>query len=137
MAVLNTGVKLIQLEDETGYAFAQIRLNPTDANMISRYEEVVDFFNNFQELLPEDSEPTKEETIKLNELIADKIDYLVGYGAGREIFSYCGALTVTGDGEVFFMNVLDFIAKEIEEATNNRMKKVNSAMKKYTDKYKK
>lgn len=136
--VINTkiddGILTFTFTNNQDEIFASFRLNPTDVNVAARAEEVSEFFENLEDSV-KDVKSTKE-AAKLNELIQDKINYLLGYGASKDLFKEpITATTVFGNGQMFANIVLDKVADAIAPEIEKRRKKMQAAVDKYTEKY--
>ena len=130
-----TGVRIYPIKNELGEVISNIHFNPTDSNLMHRFNEVDKYLKKLSESLPEDGSPTMEEEIALNKEIAEKFNYLTGHGAGNELFSYCGALTITSNGSIYCMNVLNLIKELIDEGVPERIEKFNKTVEKHTAEY--
>ena len=75
------------------------------------------------------------ELAKINDEIEEKINYLLGYDAKKDIFGEITATTVSPDGEIFAVFVLDFITEKLKPEIEKRKEKMRSSMEKYTGKY--
>lgn len=114
--------------------FASFRLNPTDVNIAARAEEVSAFFEKTEETVK--NVTSAKEAAKLNELIQDKINYLLGYEASKDLFREpITATTVFGNGQMFANIVLDKVADAIAPEIEKRRKKMQAEVDKYTEKY--
>lgn len=129
----NTGVIKFEFRDEDGEVFSSFRMNPTDVNLLKRMEEVADYFENRKFEVPEDV--SGEELAAFNKEIEDKINYLLGYDAAKDIFSEITATTVSPDGDIFAFVVLETIAEELKPEMEKRQKSMEAAASKYTAKY--
>ena len=79
----------------------------------------------------------EEEVCKVSDEIAEQIDYLLGYNVSERVFCRLGALTITGNGDLYFERVLDGIADVIEKVTNKRVETKLERVRKATEKYSK
>ncbi len=134
---VETGALSVEVEDELGHVIGAFSFNPADSNILKRYGAVVDFFNgvSFDEAMPED-----EQIAAMNKLaddIAGQFDYLLGAGVAEGLFSRCGPLTVTKNGDFFFEQVLEGVGALIESVTKKRLDKKLAKIKKATEKYEK
>lgn len=132
---VNTGAVKVAVEDENGRKIGEFEIIPTDGDIINRYGKVVDFLNNIK-FDQEASEDEKEEKIRqFSAQIREQLDYLLNYPVSENIFRRCGPLTVTQNGDFFFVSVLDGICNIIEQLTNKRTKKKLNKIKSATAKY--
>ena len=131
---IDNGILTFTFTNNQDEIFASFRLNPTDVNVAARAEEVSEFFENLEDSV-KDVKSTKE-AAKLNELIQDKINYLLGYEASKDLFKEpITATTVFGNGQMFANIVLDKVADAIAPEIEERKKKMQAAVNKYTEKY--
>ena len=131
---IDDGILTFTFTNNQDEIFASFRLNPTDVNVAARAEEVSEFFENLEDSV-KDVKSTKE-AAKLNELIQDKINYLLGYEASKDLFKEpITATTVFENGQMFANIALDKVADAIAPEIEKRKKKMQAAVNKYTEKY--
>ena len=128
--IIDDGSKVYNIKNKQGKLLGRFEFRPSDANIVKRYEEVVDFFNNFT--VPEDTEQAIQTAEKE---MTDKMSYLIGGDAGEAFFTIMGPFSALASGELFIENVLSAIAKVIEKELYVRTKKVQRRMNKYVAKY--
>ena len=128
--IIDDGSKVYNIKNKQGKLLGRFEFRPSDTNIVKRYEEVVDFFNNFT--VPEDTEQAIQTAEKE---MTDKMSYLIGGDAGEAFFTIMGPFSALASGELFIENVLSVIAKVIEKELSVRTKKVQSRMNKYVAKY--
>lgn len=129
----NTGRIKFTFTDENGEVFSSFRMNPTDANVIARAEEISEYFN--KRKLEVDEIVSGKDLAKYNKEIEDKINYVLGYDASKEIFGEITATTISPDGEIFGVVLMDFIVEKLKPEIEKRKKTMNAAIEKYTKKY--
>ena len=129
----NTGVIRFTFTVEDGDVFSSFRMNPTDVNLIKRAEEVSEYFANKK---VEGGFATAAELQAYNKEIEDKINYLLGYDAGSEIFGQITATTISPDGDIFAFVVLDYIIEKLQPEIQKRKQAMQNAADRYTRKYK-
>lgn len=132
---VETGAVNVPVKDEEGNELGKIKINPSDMNIVTRYEKVVEDLNGTE--FGEERELTTEELIKFSDTIKEKFDYLLDYPVSEVLFSKCNPLTVISNGDFFFENVLIAVASLIEKITNQRVEKKLKKIKKVTSKYEK
>lgn len=120
---VDTGAVTVEVEDERGERIGQFQLNPADSNILKRYGAVVDFFNGMKPEEGADGEEQIEAMNRLADSVAEQFDFLLGYPVSGELFSRCGPLTVTKNGDFFFEQVLSGVGKLIESVTKKRLDK--------------
>lgn len=128
--IIDDGSKVYNIKNKNGKMLGRFEFRPSDTNIINRYEEVVDFFNNFS--LPDNT----DEAYKVAEKeMTEKMSYLIGGDAGEAFFSIMGPFSALASGELFVENVIGSIARVIEKELSVRTKKVQRRMNKYVAKY--
>lgn len=128
--VIDDGSKVYNIKNKQGKMLGRFEFRPSDTNIVKRYEEVVDFFNNFT--VPEDTDQAIQTAEKE---MTDKMSYLIGGDAGEAFFTIMGPFSALASGELFIENVLNSIKKVIEKEMSVRTKKVQRRMNKYVAKY--
>ena len=130
---INTGLIKVTFTDEDGDLFASCKINPTDVRLMKRAEEVSEFFNDTD--IPAEMNP--EKLLEFNDILEEKICYLLGYDARAEVFGLIPATSVNQNGEMWAMIVLDTITERIKPEIEKRKQNMVSAIDKYTGKYQK
>lgn len=130
---INTGLIKVTFTDEDGDLFASCKINPTDVRLMKRAEEFSEFFNDTD--IPADMNP--EKLLEFNDILEEKICYLLGYDARAEVFGLIPATSVNQNGEMWAMIVLDTITERIKPEIEKRKQNMISAIDKYTGKYQK
>lgn len=127
---VDSGVMNIDVNDN-GEVIGQIRFNPSDIDIIRRYEEVVDTMNGYT--LSEN--PTEKELLELSDKVKELTDQLLGYHVSDVLFSRSNPFTPNGKGELFFENVWNGLKVLIETTMNQRVEKKLKKIKAATAKY--
>ena len=126
---IDDGILIFTFTNNKDEVFSSFKLNPTDINVAARAEELTEYFEQFT---------SGKEMAELNKQLEDKINYLLGYEASKDLFKEpITATTVFGNGQVFAYIVLDKIAEAIAPEIEKRKKKMQAAVNKYTEKYEK
>ena len=128
--IIDDGSKVYNIKNKNGKFLGKFEFRPTDTNIIKRYEDVVDFFDNFS--APENTDQAMEVAEKE---VIEKISYLVGADSKETFFSILGPFSLLASGEIFVENILIAISNVIEQEMNVRTKKVQRRANKYTAKY--
>ena len=128
--IIDDGSKVYNIKNKQGKMLGRFEFRPSDTNIVKRYEEVAEFFNNFT--VPEDTEQTMQAAEKE---MTEKMSYLIGGDSEEAFFSIMGPFSALASGELFIENVLNAIAKVIEKEMSVRTKKVQRRMNKYVAKY--
>lgn len=127
---VDTGAVEVEIRDK-GETIGTFKFNPNDADIIKRYEHMVEALQKLE--IPED---VGEETIfMVSDEIKKQMDYLLNYNVADSIFSKCNPLTLTTSGDFYCEDVLEKIAGIIEKVTKQRIDKKKAKIKKATVKY--
>ncbi len=127
---VDTGAQIINIDDK-GEIIGQFRFNPTDLDIVKRYEKVVEKMSAIT--LPE--EPDEKDILAVSDEIKDSFDYLLNYKVSDGIFAKCNPLTPITNGDFYFENVMEGIANLIEKTMNQRIEKKRAKIQKATSKY--
>lgn len=127
---VDTGAQIINIDDK-GEIIGQFRFNPTDLDIVKRYEKVVEKMSAIT--LPE--EPDEKDILAVSDEIKDSFDYLLNYKVYDGIFAKCNPLTPITNGDFYFENVMEGIANLIEKTMNQRIEKKRAKIQKATSKY--
>lgn len=129
----NRGTIKFTFTDEDGEVFSSFRMNPTDIGLLKRAEEVSKHFEGMKDRFS--GAASADEMQRLNQEIEEQINFLLGYDAGDEIFGEVTATTVSQDGEIFALMVMDTIAEKLKPEMEKRRLKMQQGIEKYTAKY--
>ena len=121
---VDTGSVLINVDDK-GEIIGQFRFNPSDMDIVRRYETVVDALNAIT--IAEDA--GADELLKISDEIKKQFDYLLNYNVSDGIFAKCNPFSITANGDFYFENVLEGIAGLIQNITNQRIDKKKEKIK--------
>lgn len=131
---IDDGILVFTFTNNQNEVFSSFKLNPTDVNVAARAEETADAFEQIKDSIQKVT--SGKEMEDLNKQIEDKINYLLGYEASKDLFKEpITATTVFGNGQVFAYIVLDKIVDAIGPEIEKRKKKMQAAVDKYTEKY--
>lgn len=128
--IIDDGSKVYNIKNKQGKMLGRFEFRPSDTNIVNRYDEVVDYFNNFT--IPEKTDQALKTAEKE---ITEKMSYLIGGNAEDAFFSIMGPFSALASGELFVENVLGAISKVIEKEMDVRTKRVQRRMNKYVAKY--
>lgn len=127
---VDTGSQLFNIDDK-GDIIGQFKFNPSDPNILRRYEQVVEKLEAID--IPEDA--TQEQLFSATDEIQVQLDFLLNYKVSDQIFSKANPLTPLESGEFYFENVVNAIGSIIESVTDQRiekkLKKIQNATAKY------
>ena len=127
--VINTkiddGILIFTFTNNEDEGFSSFKLNPTDINVAARAEELTEYFEQLKDSIQKVA--SGKEMAELNRQIEDKINYLLGYEASKDLFKE----PITATAYIVLDKIAEAIAPEIEK----RKKKMQAAVNKYTEKY--
>ena len=118
---------------DNGEVLASFRLNPTDVRIADRVRECAEHFAQAAKDIPECV--TFDDALKYNNDMEDKICYVLGYDAHKELFGFVSATTILADGEMFAKKVMRLISDAVIEDLRKRREAIMAAVKKHTAKY--
>ena len=96
--VIDDGSKEYDIKNHYGENLAVFRFRPADTNIISRYEEVQQYFANF-------TIDEKETVTECEQRVIEKMDYLMGADTGSTFFFYPGTVFSNGKRKIICRSV--------------------------------
>lgn len=132
---IDDGSKTYEIVNQDDVVLGTFTFNPSDANLVKRYEALVKDVEGFAEQY-KDEVFTKEKFAQLQDELVKKMDDFVGADTSSTFFSICGALSPMANGKVFILTVLEAIGAVIEKETKKRIKKMDAQVDKYLGDYK-
>lgn len=133
---IDDGSKTYEIVNQDGDVLGILRFNPSDANIMKRYDAVIDELQTYLDAASHETF-TREKFVEAQDAITQKMDELLGGNAASALFSVCGALSPMANGNLYIETVLEAIGSIVEKETSKRMKKVETRMNKYLEGYKK
>lgn len=121
--------ELIEIVDSDGNVTGHFRWNPSDLDIVKRFDSVVNFFNSMQ--------VNENNADEISEAIKNQANYLLDSPDAAEELFHCNPLTPRSDGTYYFEYVFNTLAEFVKSELKVRVPKVTSRMKKYTAKYEK
>lgn len=121
--------ELIEIVDSDGNVTGRFRWNPSDLDIVKRFDSVVNFFNSMQ--------VNENNADEISEAIKNQANYLLDSPDAAEELFHCNPLTPRSDGTYYFEYVFNTLAEFVKSELKVRVPKVTSRMKKYTAKYEK
>lgn len=130
----------VRIKDHTGKVLSEFAFNPSDANIVGRYEEFVkgieDLRSDIQQFENTNSyETNSDKLLVVNQRIYEKVNYLLNANVAESIFSVMGPLSPLPSGDYYFTFIIEQIGKKITDATGARIQKINMKIQKHTAKY--
>lgn len=134
--VINDGFKTYELVNKDKKVLGKISFNPSDVNIAQRYGEVVVQLEKIDmNIDTENPDEIAKELKRIDEIIYEKINYLVDADIANTLFSIMGPFSPMPSGQFFVEYILEVIGKIIYQETGARVKKMNKRIQKHTSKY--
>ena len=134
---INDGFKTYDIQNQDGKLLGQFSFNPSDTNIIKRYNDAVEKFSSiFDEIKEMGEEPDTTELFeKLDKKTYELIDGIFNADVSSNFFNVMGPFSPLASGEFFVASVIGAIGQALEAEIGERVKKVNSKINKHTSKY--
>ena len=126
--IIEDGSKTYEIKNRQGKKLAEFCFRPTDTNILSRYEDVRKFFDEFK-IQDED------DVVECQQKVIEQLDYLVDADTGNTFFSIMGPFSPMADGTLFYEVCLNTVCSVINKEFDVRLEKTKSRVNKYTAKY--
>lgn len=126
--IIDDGSKVFNIKNKHGKVLSRFIFRPADTNITQRYDEVRQFFEKFK--APDEMSPEE-----IEQLFIEKLDYLVNADTKETFFGIMGPFSPMPDGRMFVEVCMDAICGVISRELDVRMKKTQSRVSKYTQKY--
>ena len=141
--VVDDGYKIIKVQNSNGELIGQFRFNPTDVNIVNRY-------NKIEAQIGDVIKPLKDASITKDGIAGDEssidllndaeakmielMDYMLDCDSRAAFFNKTHLFTPT-DGRFYCENVFDAIGNFITRKFENEIKKMNSRVEQHTHGY--
>ena len=134
---INDGYKTYNIVNQDDKLLGSFSFNPSDTNIIHRHAEVVEALEKLElDISAKKDETSLDEAFKAVEAVVyEKINYLLNADVAENFFSIMGPFSPLASGQYFIESVIDAIGQAISAETGERVKKINSKIKKHTSKY--
>ena len=134
---IDNGLKTYSLVNEKGDLLCEISFNPTDTDIVKRYEEVKKDLNRLKNNAMKSGRKKNfvDELNEIDSIVYEKIDYLFNAKISESIFSIMGPFSPLARGQFFVEHIMDVLAKVIAEENNGFAKKMQDKICKHTSKY--
>ncbi len=132
--IIDDGLQEYTFKNKRGDVIASFTFNATDTGILTRYENVVNKFNDL--VLKEiDEDRTTEEIVKLENDITECFNELFGRDMKNDLFSMYKPLTLFGNGIFYCRYIFERVEEIIEIEFNTRLESSKAKVKKATKKY--
>lgn len=128
-----TGAMKYTLTDDDGEIISTFSVLPADVRTGSRFMEVSEWFSKMADSAPENA--TVEEAREFNDVLEDKLCYVLGEKARVGLFAVLPATYLTPRGNLFATEVFEVLSETIGPEIKARHAKTMEAASKYTAKY--
>ena len=132
--IVDRGLEEYTIEDKKGNVLGSFEMNPSDMEMVKRYEHVSDAVSHIADDVDE-SKDIVDILTEMEEKLNKQIDYLFNSKVSQSFFSITSPFTVLANGEFYIENVLNAIGGLIEAETGKRFDKIKTKVDKYAKKY--
>ena len=134
----------ICIKKHDGEVLSEFSFNPSDANIVYRYEEfesglkeLADKISVYEKANENKSEREKTSNMirEINKEIYHKVNVLLNADVAESIFGVMGPLSPLPSGDYYFMFIIEQVGNKIQNATGQRVQKMEMKIKKHTAKY--
>ena len=134
---IDSNVKNYDFVDSDGNVLVTISFNPSDINIVRRYEETMRALTEVKFKFSNRSAKTDLAKLldEVDAITYEKIDYLLNAKVSDKIFSIMGPFSPLESGKFFVEIVVDAIGQIIKTENKKRADKVEAAINKHTAKY--
>ena len=134
---IDSNVKNYDFVDADGNVLVTISFNPSDINIVRRYEKTVRALTELKFKFKNRTAKTDLSKLldEVDAITYEKIDYLLNAKVSDKIFSIMGPFSPLESGKFFVEVVMDAIGQIIKTENKKRADKVEAAINKHTAKY--
>lgn len=134
---INSNMKKFDIVDLDGKVLTTIYFNPTDINILHRYEETMRSLATIKLKFGKVSKNTDIGKLlkEVDAIVYEKVDYLLNAQAAEKIFSVMGPFSLLEDGDFYVEVVLKAIGQTIKNENAEYAKKLEEKVNKHTAKY--
>lgn len=120
----------VEVVNKLGDVLGTFHYNPTDLDIIKRYEKVVD---NLTSIDFKNDDFNEDEFFSLSNVIKEQFNYLLNGDVSETLFAKCNPFTPIADGQFYFADLLTKISDLNSKFFDKRINpdKVNKALAKY------
>ena len=112
---LNDGLKTYEIKNQNGELLAKFSFNPTDSDLLRRYNNGIKNLELKEKELAQKGEQTIEDVIEEDNYIKKTIDEIFNAPVSDSFFSIMGVRSLVG-GRLFFEFVIETLGNIIKEA---------------------
>ena len=125
---INDGFKTYDIQNQDGKLLGQFSFNPSDTNIIKRYNDAVEKFSSiFDEIKEMGEEPDTTELFeKLDKKTYELIDGIFNADVSSNFFNVMGPFSPLASGEFFVASVIGAIGQALEAEIGEKINKHTS-----------
>lgn len=131
---VDDGLETYTFKNKKGEVFAEFSFNPADSGLLSRYESVVDFFNNMADSIDVTTD-IKDIIVELEEKVKSQLNILLSRNVSEELFKTYAPFCVFANGDFYIEYILETLGTIIQEEMGVRVEKKLKKISKYTKQY--
>ena len=134
---INSNVKNYDFVDLDGNVLTTISFNPSDINIVRRYEEVMRSMTELKFKFKNRTSKTDLSKLldEVDAITYEKVDYLLNAKVSEKIFSVMGPFSLLESGKFYVEVVLNAIGQIIKTENEKHSKQLEAAINKHTAKY--
>ena len=129
---IDPGLLKFEICDDEGTVYSTFKINPSDMQLGRRLKELEEFFSSTDMSFKTDD---PEEIAKVEDVVTEQINKLLGYDCKNDAFGVIGACTVLPDGSFFFERIVEAITDEVPKAMEERARRSEEHVERYTKVY--
>lgn len=131
--IIDDGSKRIEFKNNNDEVFAEFSFNPADPTIVTRYDEMIKFLQNYDY----DKEEDSIEFIKrFNDDVAKAFNDLFRKDVATGLFKTYAPMSIMGNGDFYAEVLIYHIGQIIEKELDVKIKEKRAKIKKATAKYK-
>ena len=132
---VNIGSSLVNIRfrDDENNIISSCRINPADVKLAARFEEMADSISSIGDHFPENA--GINDMVRINDELEEKICYVLGYDARKDVFGVVSATSIMESGDMFALLLINTIAEAIKPEVEKRNRAMESAAARYAARY--
>lgn len=132
--IVDSGFEEFEVTDKRGRIYGTVQFNPSDMNLINRYEDVAEKMAALSDDVPDDADVVEAKKM-CEKKVYDLIDYLFDAPVANVFFAVTSPFSPLASGDLYVESVLNALSDKIEQYTGKRVDKVQAKVNKYAAKY--
>lgn len=132
--IIDDGKQTYNIRNQEGQLLGSFRLNPSDAGILKRFDEVQEYLAHISDKVDADRDIALVME-DMTALVKDQVNYLFDTNCADEFFSITSPWSVMKNGEFFLEHVINAVGNVIQADIKARNKKIDARISKYTARY--